>query len=81
MKAQCEICTAEIEGSALCIGCIEAISRLVSISSRFRVDYDNETMAYKLTAAPPEERTRQNNLAGSAMPQPRVVRRIVNFRL
>jgi len=81
MNEKCDICYARAERSALCLSCTEAINRLVSISARFLVEYDHESMSYKLTAAPTEEMARQNNLAESATTQARVVRRIVNFRL
>ena len=81
MKATCEICTALVQENGLCISCAEAIARLVTISSRFRVDFDDERMTYKLTAAPAEELKRQGDSATSATLEPGVVRRIVNFRL
>ena len=81
MNDQCDICNTPAERSVLCLSCTEAITRLVSISSRYLVEYDHEGMSYKLTAAPTEEMARQSNSAVSATPQARVVRRLVNFRL
>jgi len=81
MKATCEICIAPAQENGLCVSCAEAINRLITISSRFRVDFDYERMTYKLTATPTEELKQQGNVARSATPESRVVRRIVNFRL
>lgn len=66
MKGKCDICASHAKGSALCLSCMEAITRLISISSRFCVEYDNQRVSYTLTATPTEELERQGGLAANS---------------